>query len=113
MTEAHPAHSMSASLIGRLSQGWSSLSFADSAHLCVGHASLRSRLDIVGAARTGRTERRASLLGALRSAADICGFSQTIVHARDVPVIVSWVRVPQAIASAPARRKSVPFIHIL
>jgi hypothetical protein len=58
-------------------------------------------------------ERGASLLGALASAADIRGFSQTFVHARDVPVIVSSIWTAQDVASAPAQRKSVPLIHIL
>jgi hypothetical protein len=34
----------------------------------------------VGAARIGQTERRATLLDALRSAADIYGFIRTIVY---------------------------------
>ena len=34
----------------------------------------------VGAARIGQTERRATLLDALFSAADFCGFIRTIVY---------------------------------
>jgi len=49
--------------------------------LGAGHASLRSRPDPkVGAARIGQTERRATLLDALYSAADIYGFIRTIVY---------------------------------
>jgi hypothetical protein len=75
---------MSASLIGRLSHDRTPSRSGSQRHLSVGHASLRSRADLAGTlhARVGRNGSLA--LGALGSAADICGFSQTIVHAKDV-----------------------------
>src|SRR5262245_32241409 len=85
-----------------MSRGYSFISITRAVFAWVTLLSAVGSLVLWRAARIGRTEWRALLWGALDSAADIRGFFQTIVHAKDVslPVVRSCAGLSHGAASA-------------